>query len=99
MFNTCHSHDRESVNTGKLQYPSAVLEVVFTQYTYKFFKNIHGSAAYCQHELHEVFVMLKVLGVPTWFLTLSAADPHWPEIKQAVGIQLGKRFTRVKCLL
>ena len=38
--------------------------------------------------------MLRVLGIPTWFLTLSAADLHWPEMIQAVGIQLGKRFSK-----
>ena len=42
--------------------------------------------------------MLEVLGIPTWFLTLSAADLHWPEMIQAVGIQLGKRFSKVDVL-
>ena len=37
--------------------------------------------------------MLRILGIPTWFLTLSSADLHWPEMTQAVGIQLGKHFS------
>ena len=38
--------------------------------------------------------MLHCLGIPTWFLTLSAADLHWPEMIQAVALQLGRRLSR-----
>ena len=38
--------------------------------------------------------MIRNLDIPTWFLTLSPADMHWPEIIQAIGIQFSKRFTR-----
>ena len=38
--------------------------------------------------------MLRCLGIPTWFLTLSAADLHWPEMIQAVALQLGRRLSR-----
>ena len=41
--------------------------------------------------------MLKVLGIPPWFLTLSVADLHWPEMIQAIVIQLGIRLTRKSC--
>ena len=36
--------------------------------------------------------MLRSLGIPTFFLTLSA-DLHWPEMVQAVASQYGKRLT------
>ena len=35
-----------------------------------------------------------MLGIPTWFLTLSAADLHWPEMIQAVAVQFGKKLTQ-----
>ena len=38
--------------------------------------------------------MLQMLGIPTWFLTLSAADLHWPEMIQAVAVQFGKKLTQ-----
>ena len=38
--------------------------------------------------------MLQMLGIPTWFLTLSAADLHWPEIIQAVAVQLGRKLSQ-----
>ena len=36
--------------------------------------------------------MLPMLSIPTWFLTLSAADLHWPEMIQAVVVQFGKKL-------
>ena len=30
--------------------------------------------------------MLQTLSIPTWFLTLSAADLHWPEMIKAYQI-------------
>ena len=38
--------------------------------------------------------MLHSIGIPTWFLTLSAADLHWPEMIQAVAMQYGKKLSR-----
>ena len=38
--------------------------------------------------------MLHSLDILTWFLTLSAADLHWPEMIQAVALQLGRRLSR-----
>ena len=38
--------------------------------------------------------MLHSLGIPKWFLTLSAADLHWPEMIHAVALQQGRRLSR-----
>ena len=35
-----------------------------------------------------------MLSIPTWLLTLSAADLHWPEMIQVVAVQFGKIFTQ-----
>ena len=35
-----------------------------------------------------------MLSIPTWFLTLSAADLRWPEMIQAVAVQFGKKLTQ-----
>ena len=43
--------------------------------------------------MHDVLAMVRQLGVPTWFLTLSAADMQWPEIIQSIGLQYGHNFT------
>ena len=55
---------------------------------------MRGSPAYWQNELYDVLAMLRSLGIPTWFLTLSAADLHWPEMIQAVASHNGKHIAR-----
>ena len=34
-----------------------------------------------------------MLRIPTWFLTLSTADLHWPEVIQAVAVQFGRKLS------
>ena len=75
----------QKITAGMLQNPTALQHLVRTEHAYKFLKNIRGSPAYWQHELYDVLAMLRCLGIPTWFLTLSAADLHWPEMIQAVA--------------
>ena len=38
--------------------------------------------------------MLQTLSILTWFLTLSAADLHCPEMIQAVAVQFGQKLTQ-----
>ena len=44
--------------------------------------------------MYDALAMLQILGIPTWFLTLSAADLHWPEMIQAVAVQFGRKFSQ-----
>ena len=45
------------------------------------FKSIRGSPGYFQQVKKDAFAMLRQLGKPTWFFTLSCADTHWPEMQ------------------
>ena len=82
------------VNAGMLKNPGVVQDLIHNEQAYKFMKNVQGSPAYWQHQLYEVLAMIRSLDIPTWFLVLSAADMHWLEIIQGIGIQFGKRFTK-----
>ena len=37
--------------------------------------------------------MMRQLGTPTWFLTLSAADMKWPDMIQTIARQYGAMYT------
>ena len=41
---------------------------------YSFMKNICGSPPYYQRTFYDLLAMIRQLGTPTWFFTLSAAD-------------------------
>ena len=43
--------------------------------------------------MYEVVAMMKQLGIPTWFMTLSCADLRWPELFQIIAKMQGKKMT------
>ena len=47
---------------------------------HKVMNAIKGTLAYWEKFLHEVLAMMKQLGIPTFFLTLSCADVRWNEL-------------------
>lgn len=51
--------------------------------SYMFTKRIRGTAAYWKNCLLNLLSMLKCLGPPTLFMTLSSNDNHWVELAMA----------------
>ena len=43
--------------------------------------------------MYDVLAMIWQLGLPTWFLTLSAAGMQWPDVIQTIARQYGTIFT------
>ena len=43
--------------------------------------------------MYEVVAMIKQLGIPTWFMTLSCADLRWPELFQIIARTKGNNIT------
>ncbi|CAB3995694.1 Hypothetical predicted protein [Paramuricea clavata] len=60
---------------------------------YLFLRQIPGTPPYWQKFMYEVVAMVKQLGIPTWFMTLSCADLRWSELFQIVSRTLGKNIT------
>ena len=83
----------QKITAGFLHNKVAVQQLVRNGQAYKFLKNMKGSPAVLQNELYDVLAMPCRLGIPTWFLTMPAADLHWPEIMQAVTKQCGRQFS------
>ena len=81
------------VNAGMLSNSATVQQLIQQNHAYKFMKQVRGTPAYWQHQLYDTLAMMKALGTPTWFTTLSPAEFLWPEIIQAIGIHYGENFT------
>ena len=60
---------------------------------YRFMKNVRGSPPYYQKTFYELLAMVRQLGTPTWFFTLSAADMKWPDVIQTIARQYGVIYT------
>ena len=52
---------------------------------YLFLRQVPGTPPYWQRFMYEVVAMVKQLGIPTWFMTLSCADLRWPELFKIVA--------------
>ena len=46
-----------------------------------------------QHTFYDLLAMIRQLGTPTWFFTLSAADLKWPDMIQTIAKQYGVHYT------
>lgn len=49
-------------------------------------RNIRGSASYWRKCCSELIAMVRTLGPPSWFLTFSCNDLHWPDMIKALLI-------------
>ena len=81
------------LTAGIIQDHSVLLQMIQRDDAYKFLKNVRGSPAYFQRVQYEVLAMIRQLGIPTFFLTLSAADMQWPDVIQTIARQYGVTFT------
>ena len=46
-----------------------------------------------QRTFYDLLAMIRQLGTPTWFFTLSAADIKWPDMIQTIARQYGVYYT------
>ena len=60
---------------------------------YLFLRQIPGSPSYWQKFMYQVVAMVKQLGIPTWFMTLSCADLRWLELFQIIARTKGNNMT------
>ncbi|XP_066269843.1 uncharacterized protein [Branchiostoma lanceolatum] len=81
------------VNAGLMKNTVNVQAMLRTDNAYKFMKNIRGSPAFWNSVLLDLLAMVRQLGIPTWFLTLSAADMQWPEVIRSIAHQYGTYLT------
>ena len=60
---------------------------------FQFMGNIKGTPAYWKRFLLEVLSMVKQLGLPTFFMTLSCADLRWDELISIIATLRGESLS------
>ena len=75
----------DSLNAGKISrhFKVTIQQFIAQDKTYSFMSSIKGTPVYRKKNLVEVLAMVKQLGTPTFFMTLSCTDLRWNEL---VGI-------------
>ena len=84
----------QPVTASQVRSNTQVLHNLISQdQAYLFLRQIPGSPPYWQKFMYEVLAMMKQLGIPTWFMTLSCADLRWPELFQIISRTNGTNMT------
>ena len=78
---------------SQAKHHTVLSEFVRQDKAYRFMKNIRGSPPYIQRTFYDLLAMIRQLGTPTWFLTLSAANMKWPDMIQTIAKQYGVHYT------
>ena len=60
-------------------------QLVLLDEGYYIFRNLRNSPAYLEKRKKDAFAMIRQIGFPSLFISLSAAETKWPELLRAVG--------------
>ena len=63
-----------------MRFRETLKDVLASDQAFSFTNTIKGTPAYRKRFKSEVLAMVKQLGIPTFFLTLSCADIRWNKI-------------------
>ena len=84
---------QSDVSAGQLMNSDNVRRMISDDQIFASFKNIRGTPQYFHNMMLDVLAKVRQFGVPTFFLTFSAAEFHWPEIIKIVARQYGETLT------
>ena len=72
--------DGQTVTVSDILNDESLEKMIAHDDAFKFLKTIRSSPAFWQQKQKELMCMIRQLGCPTFFLTLSAAETRWPEL-------------------
>ena len=72
--------DGQTVTVSDILNDASLEKMIAHDDAFKFLKTIRSSPAFWQQKQKELMCMIRQLGCPTFFLTLSAAETKWPEL-------------------
>ena len=73
----------EKITASMLADREQVKKIIQRDEGYRFLAHIRGTPAYWEKSKRDLFAMIRQLGIPTFFITFSAADRRWMEIDNA----------------
>ena len=73
--------------------PVTAEKIVRLNEGYYIFRTLRNSPAYLSSKKKDVFAMIRQLGLPTWFISLSSADTRWTDLLKTLANLNGKTLT------
>ncbi|XP_072041439.1 uncharacterized protein [Amphiura filiformis] len=83
--------DGRKITASMLRNHEEVKGLIRRDEGYRFLAKIRGTPAYWEKSKRDVFAMIRQLGIPTFFITFSAADRRWIDIDNGILISQGKQ--------
>ena len=82
--------DGRKITASMLQNHEEVKKLIQRDEGYRFLTHVRGTPAFWESSKRDLFAMIRQLGIPTFFVTFSAADRRWIEIDNAILVSQGK---------
>ncbi|XP_072023189.1 uncharacterized protein [Amphiura filiformis] len=82
--------DGKKITASMLRDHEQVKQLIKRDEGYRFLAQLRGTPAYWEKSKKDIFAMIRQLGIPTFFVTFSAADRRWIEIHNSILKMLGK---------
>ena len=76
---------RGRVTAGQVKGKTAIENIISHDDGFRAGKNLKGSPWYWENAKKDLFAMIRQLGMPTYFVSLSCADTHWPDLIRLLG--------------
>ena len=62
---------------------------------FNLYKRLRNSPQYLKRRKLDIFAMIRQLGLPTWFISLSAADTRWGVLLASLSLIVDKKYISV----
>lgn len=80
----------KTITAEQVLNPATAEKIVRLNEGYYIFRTLRNSPAYLASKKKDVFAMIRQLGLPTWFISLSSADTRWVDLLKTLAILRGK---------
>ena len=67
------------ITTAEARYSTYLDKLVKLDEGYYIFRQLRNSPAYLEARKKDIFAMIRQLPLPTWFMSLSAANTRWTD--------------------
>lgn len=79
---------------GDFKHGTAAEDITKLDEGYKIFRCLRGSPPYWESSKKDIFAVVRQLGTPTWFFSLSAAETKWWSLLSTLGLLVdGKKYS------
>jgi hypothetical protein len=80
----CQTEGRK-VTVGNVLNPGEFDNIVRLNEGFRVLRKLRGSPSYWENAKKDLFGMIRQLGIPTWFCSLSAAESRWIDLLKTLG--------------